>query len=87
MSTTAGLSRVDAGTAAGGQFTSTARAEPDVELPDQAPRCELCAGEASTRVQARGPVGPPRYACTEHSSAPTFSSFGGGWVEQSPVTS
>ncbi|WP_251153607.1 hypothetical protein [Cellulosimicrobium sp. Marseille-Q4280] len=57
-------------------------------LPDVAATCEFCPAAAATQIQAhtsRGPVGEPRYACAEHDGAPTFTSFGGGWTERSPI--
>lgn len=79
-------SRVQPGVPAGGRFAAERRAEASVDLIGDVPSCELCPNVASTIVQAftaRGPVGQPRHACTEHDQAPTFTSFGGGWVERS----
>lgn len=90
MSTGPERPRVPAGVRTGGQFAAGTRAESAADLTSAGdPTCEFCPAAATTRIQAytsRGPVGEPRYSCTEHASAPTFTSFGGGWTERSATT-
>jgi len=88
MTTAPDRKRRPVGTSAGGQFTTEARTETPVSLSTGAPVCELCASPAVTQAQAhtpRGKVGEPRYACGQHRYTPTFSTFGGGWYETSPM--